>query len=93
MKTLMKVPLELIKTEYIPAVELMEFGKFYYSQKYNMSNHLCVCGCGMQAPIPIREGDWSITESDDKFSVTPSLLHRNGCKSHYIITNSIANIV
>lgn len=92
MKTLKKVPLELIKTKYIP--ENMEFGKFYYSEEYEVANHLCVCGCEMKAPIPICEGEWSITEHDNgKFTVSPSLLHRNGCKSHYIITNSIANIV
>lgn len=92
MKTLEKVPLILVKTETIP--NEMEPGKFYWSEKYEVANHLCVCGCGMKAPIPICIGEWSITElPNGKFSVTPSLLHLNGCKSHYIITNSIANIV
>jgi len=91
MKTLKQVPLELIKTDYIP--EDMEFGKFYYSEKYKVANHLCVCGCGMKAPIPICPGEWWITEKNGKFSVNPSLAHRFGCKSHYIITNSVANIV
>lgn len=91
MKTLAKIQLELIRVEFMP--EEMEFGKLYYSEKYNVQNHLCVCGCGQQTPFPIKEGEWSITESEKGFSITPSILQLGGCKSHYIITNSVANIV
>lgn len=76
MKTLKKVPLELVEVEFIPDIKDMMFGKFYYSRKYNVSNHLCVCGCGTQVPIPIKEGDWILTNENEKLSVTPSLQHR-----------------
>lgn len=91
MKTLKRVPLQLIEVEFIP--KIMEFGKFYYSQKYNVSNHLCVCGCGCEAPVPIKDGEWSLSNANGKLTVTPSLHHRHNCQSHYIITDGVANIV
>ena len=93
MKTLKKVNLILKEVDFIPEHNKMEFGVFYYSKKYNISNHLCVCGCGQQTALPIKKGEWEILCDKDKFSISPSILHRLGCQSHYIITNSIANIV
>lgn len=94
MKTLKKVPVELIELKYGETVpDLMEFGKLYYSKQYKGMNHLCVCGCGQKIFIPIRDGEWSIFPNNGKVTITPSLHHRIGCKSHYIITNGIANIV
>lgn len=77
----------------------MEFGKLYISVKYHCMNHLCLCGCGHEAPIPIKSFNgepghfdgWDLTEIDRVLSVTPSLLHRFDCKSHYVITNNVAN--
>ena len=91
MKTLKKVPLEIVYIDYIP--EILEEGKFYYSREFNTSNHLCVCGCKHQVPLPIKKGEWNINIQDHTFSITPSILQRFDCKSHYIITNGIANIV
>lgn len=91
MKTLKKIPLELVEVEFIPAE--MQEGKFYYSKEYQTSNHLCVCGCGEQAPIPIKQGEWAISLDSKGFSVWPSILQRFDCKSHYIIKNGVANIV
>lgn len=91
MKTLKKVPLELVEVEFVPAT--MEPGKFYYSREYKSSNHLCACGCGQQVPLPLWENQWRIEISEAGFTVRPSILQRFGCKSHYIITKSVANIV
>jgi len=91
MKTLSRVPLKLVEVEYIP-VE-MEFGKIYYSREYEVSNHLCVCGCGMQTPLPIKDGEWNLKVDNGKVTISPSILQRLGCKSHYIILNGGANIV
>lgn len=93
MQTLKKVPLELVNVEFIPPFKDMEFGKLYYSEEYETSNHLCPCGCGMQTPTPIKQGEWSLSVNNGKATISPSILHRNGCKSHYIITNGVANIV
>lgn len=94
MKTLKQVPVELVELqegEYIP--EEMEFGKLYYSKEFKGLNHLCVCGCGQKTFIPIKDGEWSVFPNNGKVTITPSLLQRNGCKSHYIITNGNANLV
>lgn len=93
MKTLKKVPLELIRVFYIPEYNLMEPGKIYYSEEYKTTNHLCPCGCGQQTPIPVKEGEWNLTIKDERVTLSPSILHRLGCKTHYIITNGVANIV
>lgn len=94
MKTLKKVPVELIELkedEFIS--EDLEFGKLYYSNNYSVLVHLCCCGCGQKIAIPIKEGEWSVFPNNGKVTITPSLQHWNGCKSHYIITDGIANIV
>lgn len=94
MKTLKKVPVQLVELmpgEFIP--EEMEFGKLYYSKEFQGLNHLCVCGCGQKTYIIVKEGEWTVSPNNGKVTITPSLLQRNGCKSHYIITEGIANIV
>ena len=94
MKTLKRVPIELVEItegEFIP--NKLEFGKLYYSKEYSVANHLCLCGCGVQAPIPIKDGEWSIANNNNKLTVKPSLQQLFECKSHYIITNGIANFV
>lgn len=94
MKTLKKVPVELVvlkEGEYMP--DKKEFGKIYYSPEFNGAGHLCLCGCGHDVYIPIKEGEWTLNENNGKVTITPSLLQRFDCKSHYIITNGIANFV
>jgi hypothetical protein len=91
MKTLKKVPVELVECQYVP--EVLEPGKLYYSEKYSTVVHLCLCGCGHKTAIPIGPGGWTITVKDGKPTLTPSLLHRFECRSHYIITNGVANFV
>lgn len=94
MKTLKKVPIELVEIkegEFIP--HELEFGKMYYSKEYSVANHLCLCGCGVQAPIPIQQGEWSISNENGKLTVKPSLQQLFECRSHYIITDGVANFV
>jgi len=102
MKTINKVPVRL---EVLPEGSYMdddfkskmEEGVVYYSPEFKGSSHRCLCGCGMYIYIGLREGkgcvhDWEI-HNKEKLTITPSLLHTQGCKSHYIITNGIANFV
>jgi hypothetical protein len=91
MKTLQKISLNYVEVQHIP--DPMEPGVFYHSQAYETSSHLCVCGCGRQTPLPIRPGEWSVVVDKGTFSVSPSILQRGGCQSHYIITNGVANLV
>lgn len=93
MKTLKKIPFELVEVEFIPGASEMEPGKLYYSKEYETSNHLCACGCGHQTPLPIKNGEWSLIVENNKINISPSILQRFECKTHYIIKNGYANIV
>lgn len=75
--------------EQIPANEHVEVGKLYISEKLGASLHLCACGCGLPVRIPIGGTcGWKLHRNGNKISITPSLLHRLGCKSHYFITDN-----
>lgn len=94
MKTLRQVPVELVELkqgEYMP--DAMEFGKLYYSKEFEGLGHLCLCGCGKKVYIPIAKDCWEVFPNNGKVTITPSLLQRYECKSHYIITNGVANLV
>lgn len=93
MKTLKKVEFKLVEVDFIPNITEMEFGKLYYSKKYSTTNHLCPCGCGFPTPVPTNKDGWSIDIKNGKVTMTPSILHRGGCQSHYVITNGFANII
>ena len=93
MRTIKKVSYELVEVEFIPPFEEMKAGILYYSPTYKTVNHLCPCGCGEQTPIHIKQGEFTIEINAGKATITPSLFRRMGCKSHYIITNGVANIV
>ena len=71
---------------YIP--EQIEEGVLYISEEYGSAVHLCACGCGHKAGIPIKpfwESGWSYTREGDVVTLAPSLLHRFECQSHYFI--------
>ena len=99
MKTLKQVEITpVFVDEYLPEDGTLEENKFYISEKWGGSSHLCFCGCGMKIYIPLSEHpdehDWRLEKhKDGKITVSPSLLHMNGCKSHYIITKNKANFV
>jgi hypothetical protein len=108
MKTIKKVPVTFECVEYMPDVKEMEQGVLYISKKFCLAIHLCLCGCGEQVVTPLDKviteteefvtkmppGDWILTEKRNKISLTPSIGNFEfPCKSHYIITNSVANFV
>ena len=92
MKTIKQVPITPKLVHYIP--NPMEQGILYISKEYGVANHLCLCGCGEQTVTPIGGEGWKLIENGDKVSLTPSISnYQMPCKSHYIITNNIANFV
>lgn len=93
MKTIKKVPFKLVEVTTFPDHSDMEFGKFYYSKEYSTSVHLCACGCGSEVILPINNFSWTISINNSKFSIIPSILVNSDCKSHYVIGNSIANLL
>ena len=89
MKTLKRIPVRLVRVEYMPK----DFGEnVIYVSDDGAANHLCLCGCGDKKPFRIHPDEWEIL-NEEPLTITPSLKHTLGCESHYIITNGIANIV
>lgn len=93
MRTLKKVEIEPVFTEFIP--ESLEQGKIYISEEYKTSAHLCLCGCNNEVVLPFGNPHfWSMAKTEKGVSFTPSVGTYNlPCQSHYIITNNIANFV
>lgn len=93
MKTLRKVEIAPKYVTLIP--EELEDAVLYISEKYMTAIHLCLCGCKGLTVTPLTKGGWTlIKESNGKVSLTPSIANNYfDCKSHYIITNNIANFV
>lgn len=92
MKTLKKVNVEPKYVEFIP--EELEDGILYISEKYKCVIHLCLCGCKGQTVTPLYQNQWTLIKNGDKVSLSPSIANNYfECKSHYIITNNVANFV
>jgi len=92
MKTIKKVEIEPIYVEFIP--NILDENKIYISEDYGVSVHNCLCGCGEKTVLPFDKftGWILIKEKNDKISFIPSIgNYQLPCKSHYIITNNIAN--
>jgi len=97
MKTLQKVEITFEYVEFIPEERKEKI--IYISEKYGVTVHNCLCGCGGKTILPIdciidgQDLGWKlIKEPNDKISFTPSVGNfQMPCKSHYIITKNIAN--
>lgn len=94
MKTIKQEIIEPVFVEkYLPGHEELQDGKLYISREFG-SSHKCFCGCGMHIYINFGNDGWQLTEHPDgKVTISPSLAHLNGCRSHYIITKNKANFV
>lgn len=97
MKTIKKVEIKPAYVNYMPEYNEMEQGVVYISMAYKTSGHLCLCGCGELTITPLNDDyGWrlSISHNESKISLTPSIGNYNfACKSHYILTNNVANFV
>lgn len=92
MKTINKVPVTFEKVELI--TENLQEGVIYVSDEYKCAVHLCLCGCGQETVMPLTDNEWKYEIIDGKISFSPSIGNfRFACKSHYIITNGVANFV
>lgn len=91
MKTLQKIVLTTKYVEFVP--NDLEQNVLYISKEFETIVHLCLCGCGNLSVTPINERGWKLIESNNKVSLTPSILN-TACPNryHYIITNNIANV-
>ncbi len=93
MKTLKKVPVIPAFVEECPDKEDMKFGEIYISKKYKGTSHLCLCGCGVECFLPLELNEWELKENNGKITISPSILQRFQCQSHYIINDNVANFV
>lgn len=94
MRTIKQVRIEPVFVELVP--DVLEENKIYISEEYKCAVHLCLCGCKNKTVTPLGGGNnWDIVKEKNG---TVSLIGSVGnfyypCKSHYIITNNIANFV
>lgn len=76
--------LELINCERFP--DELELGKFYFSEDFRSSAHLCACGCGSRVILPIKPAGWQLVQTARSFTISPSVGNREfACRSHYLI--------
>jgi hypothetical protein len=94
MKTLKQVQVTVEYVTLMPDYETSKENVIYVSILYSCAIHKCLCGCGAKTVTPLTKGEWTLTENDKGVTMTPSIYNRGmDCKSHYIITNGIANFV
>lgn len=98
MKTIRKVSVthEYVKG-FMPDFDTFEERRIYISIDYKTAIHKCLCGCGEKVVTPLDKYGWKISEYQKgnlKLTMTPSIGNfQLPCKSHYIITNGMANFV
>ncbi len=93
------VYLQLVFVVFIP--EELEENKLYISKRYSVAIHLCACGCKNKTVTPFGKPNiddpegkhcWTLTENEGKVTLRNSIgNHQLPCKSHYMITDNIAN--
>jgi hypothetical protein len=92
MKTIKQVDITPVWVEFMP--DVLEEGKVYISERFQVSVHSCLCGCGVKTVPPLTAGHWTLIVKNEKVSFSPSIAnYQFPCKSHYIITNNKANFV
>ncbi len=68
--------------------ETLEPSVVYISERFAMATHLCACGCGVEVPVEIGPGKWSVRFDNGRVTMFPSIGNgSHGCKSHYFIRN------
>ena len=63
----------------------LDEGVLYVSVEYEVTVHLCPCGCGHEVVVPIGDGGWTMTVTDGLVDLHPSILNSFPCRSHYWI--------
>jgi hypothetical protein len=75
----------LVEVERFP--KPLEPGTLYWSKEFEVSAHLCACGCRDVIYLPVGPVDYSITLDRDGPTLRPSVGNWNVCNAHYFITN------
>ena len=64
-----------------------ETGLLYWSREYEISAHVCACGCGDIIYLPVDPLNYTITSSSRGVTLRPSVGNWDVCDAHYLITN------
>ncbi len=75
----------LVEVEELP--EILQAGVLYWSREYEITAHLCACGCGDAIYLPIGPVDYSISPNPNGPTIRPSVGNWNVCNAHYWITD------
>lgn len=76
---------QLVRVEELP--EALDPGVLYWSEEFEISAHLCACGCRDVIYLPIGPVDYSISLEDSRGpTLRPSVGNWNVCNAHYWIT-------
>lgn len=71
--------------------EHLEEGIIYISEEYDVSIHLCACGCKQKTVMPLGPKGWDIRIHEGKVSFTPSIGNfswEGKYHAHYFITEN-----
>lgn len=75
----------LERVHYIPSP--LEPGILYVAEEFDVAGHLCACGCGSKVLTPLGPTEWSVVDSKEGPSLTPSIGNwQIPCQSHYWIS-------
>jgi len=65
----------------------LEEDVLYISLEYNVTKHLCPCGCGSEIVATLSPARWQLHYDGKTVSLTPSIGNwYHECGSHYFIT-------
>lgn len=75
---------KLNRVHYMP--KFLEPGVLYVSEEFDAAAHLCACGCGSKVRTPLGPTEWTVIETSNGPSLTPSVGNwQQTCQSHYWI--------
>ena len=75
---------KLQRVDYMP--KDLDPGILYVSEEFDIAMHLCACGCGSKVKTPLGPTEWSVVETADGPSLSPSVGNwQQPCQSHYWI--------
>ncbi len=81
--------LKLLCLRHFPGKEGMLPGILYYSEEFELTTHLCACGCGEETVLPIGPNDWQLViDADALPTLNPSIGNWRGQSpyhAHYFI--------
>ena len=66
---------------YIPRP--LEPGVLHVSWAFGIALHICPCGCKEGVVTPLWEGQWALTEVDNRPTLSPLINNAQTCKAHY----------